>query len=138
MLKAMDTPIPNGSNGASDRNSHGQFLPGNQAAVGHGNPHADKAQTWRTALAETVTENDLRAVIAKLVEKARAGERWAVREVLDRCLGKAVQPIAAAIVSSDRRDITLKLKCDEPRKAIAGNVLPRGSGDAADGHTSVD
>ena len=134
----MDTPNPNGSNGASDRNSHGQFLPGNQAAVGHGNPHADKAQTWRTALAETVTEDDLRSVIAKLVEKARAGERWAVRELLDRCLGKSVQPVAAGIGVSDGGDVTLTLQFDEPRKVIAGiqaDVLPRGSGDAADGHT---
>ncbi len=130
----MDKPISDGSNGTPGRSSLGQFLPGNQAAAGHSSPHAAKVQTWRTALSETVTENDLRAVIAKLVEKARAGERWAVRELLDRCLGKAVQPVVAGVgVSPDRGDITLKLAFDEPRKIIAGNVLPRGSGNAADG-----
>ena len=110
----MDTPIPNGSNGAIRRNSLGQFLPGNQAAVGHGNPHADQVSAWRRTLAETVTEDDLRAVIGKLVEKARAGERWAVRELLDRCLGKAIQPVAAAIDVPGSEHVTLKLKFDEP------------------------
>ncbi len=88
----MVRPLANGGNG---RDGHGRFLPGNQAAVGRGNPHADRVHAWRSALAATVTEDDLRAVIAKLVEKAKAGERWAVCELLDRCLGKPVQPTAS-------------------------------------------
>ena len=44
-------------------------------------------------MADTVTEDDLRAVIAKLVERAKAGERWAVCELLDRCLGKPMQQV---------------------------------------------
>ncbi len=89
----MVRPLANGGDG---RDGHGRFLPGNQAAVGRGNPHADRVHAWRSALAVTVTEDDLRAVIAKLVERAKAGERWAVCELLDRCLGKPVQPTAAS------------------------------------------
>ena len=115
----MDTPTPIGSNGTSGRNNLGQFLPGNQASVGHGSPHAERASEWRTALVETVTEDDLRVVIGKLVENARAGERWAVRELLDRCLGKAIQPIAAAIDVPGSEHVTLKLEFDEPAR-LAG------------------
>ncbi len=89
----MVRPLANGGNG---RDGHGRFLPGNRAAVGRGNPHADRVHAWRSALAATVTEDDLRAVIAELVERAKAGERWAVCELLDRCLGKPVQPTVTA------------------------------------------
>ncbi len=40
-------------------------------------------------LAETVTEADIREVITHLLEKAKSGEPWAVKEFLDRTLGKA-------------------------------------------------
>ena len=92
----MNMPLANGGHGRLEHDSRGRFLPGNRAAVGRGNPHADRVHAWRNALAATVTEADLRAVIATVVEQAKAGERWAVRELLDRCLGKSVQPIVTA------------------------------------------
>ncbi len=87
-------PFTNGLNGHGHRDQLGRFRPGNRAASGRGNPHADRVNAWRTTLARTVTEADLRAVIASLVERARAGERWAVCELLDRCLGKPAQQVA--------------------------------------------
>ncbi len=36
-----------------------------------------------------VSDNDLRAIVSTLVEKAKAGDVMAAREVLDRLLGKA-------------------------------------------------
>ena len=113
----MDDPNPNGSNGTPGRSSLGQFLPGNQAAAGHGNPHADRVSAWRRTLSETVTEDDLRAVIAMLVERARAGERWAVRELLDRCLGKVTQEVHPAAAERPEH-MVLKLKFDEPRRQL--------------------
>ncbi len=92
----MDEPFANGGNGEAERDGHGRFLPGNNAAAGRGNPHAARVNAWRTALADTVTEEDLAEVIGKLVQKAKAGERWAVCELLDRCLGKPVQPTVTA------------------------------------------
>ncbi len=82
------------SNGSNGRDGRGRFAKGNPG--GPGNPHAAAVGRWRTALADTVTGDDLRAVIAKLVERAKAGERWAVCELLDRCLGKPLQPTASA------------------------------------------
>ena len=37
----------------------------------------------------TVSDDDLRAIVSTLVEKAKAGDVMAAREVLDRLLGKA-------------------------------------------------
>ena len=39
------------------------------------------------ALVNTVTPADIEAVIRKLVKEAKDGKPWAVRELLDRCLG---------------------------------------------------
>ncbi len=45
-------------------------------------------------LAETITAEDIRAVLNVLLDRAKAAEPWAVKELLDRCLGKA--PIGTA------------------------------------------
>ncbi len=58
---------------------------------GPGNPHAGAVGRWRVMLTETVTAEDIRAVINVLLERAKAAEPWAVKELLDRCLGKAHQ-----------------------------------------------
>ena len=41
------------------------------------------------AMLEAVTEDDVRAVITKLVELAKGGDLAAIREVLNRTVGKA-------------------------------------------------
>ena len=76
-------PTTNGPNG---RDRRGRFTTGN--AGGPGNPHAGQVGKWRAVLAETVTDDDMRDVVRVLIDKAKAGEPWAVRELLDRCLGK--------------------------------------------------
>ncbi len=110
----MVRPLANGGNG---RGGHGRFLPGNQAAVGRGNPHADRVHAWRSAMVATVTEDDLRAVIAKLVERALAGEPWAIKEVLDRCLGKSVQPTAAS-AGEVQAEMRIHLEVDRGPAAV--------------------
>ena len=86
-MSVAETPLPNGDNGlAETRDSKGRFLPGNPG--GPGNPQARNVATWRQALADTVSAADVAQVTQKLVAAAKAGEPWAIREVLDRCLGK--------------------------------------------------
>ena len=109
----MAPPFANGGNGETARDSRGRFRSGNRAAAGRGNPHADQVQAWRSALVATVSEADLRAVIRKLVELARAGERWAVCELLDRCLGKPLQQVPAGGLT-DTEHVTVRLEFDEP------------------------
>jgi hypothetical protein len=85
--RSMTTaPSPSGSNG---RGAGGRFGKGNPG--GPGNPYAARVGRWRATLAETVTDADMQAVAKTLVKAAKAGEAWAVRELLDRTLGKAVE-----------------------------------------------
>ena len=80
----MIDPTTNGPNG---RDGLGRFAPGN--AGGPGSPHVRAVASWRAALAATVTRQDIEDVLHQLVVEAKAGKSWAVRELLDRCLGKA-------------------------------------------------
>ena len=73
-------PSPNG------RNARGRFAKGNLG--GPGNPYAKRVADLRAALLESVTEQDIRAVARALVKRAKEGEVPAVRELLDRLLGR--------------------------------------------------
>ncbi len=77
----MPTPSTNG------RTPRGQFAKGNPG--GPGNPYARRTAALRSALLDAVTEQDIRAVARALVKRAKAGEIPAIRELLDRLLGKA-------------------------------------------------
>lgn len=68
------------------RDRQGRFAKGNPG--GPGNPHAARVGAWRRALVDAVTDDDLRAVVGALVARAREGEKWAVKELLDRTLGR--------------------------------------------------
>ena len=72
----------------SGRDGNGRFATGNKG--GPGNPFARKVGQLRAALLETVTD-DMRAVATKLVEMACAGELPAIRELLERTLGRPVE-----------------------------------------------
>lgn len=76
---------------APERDARGWFQPGNRIAKGHENPHARKTQELRRALMNAVTAEDVRAVALVLVEKAKAGDVIAAKELLDRVIGKAAE-----------------------------------------------
>jgi hypothetical protein len=76
-------------NGPNGRDSSGRFAKGNSG--GPGNPLGHRVAALRRALLEAVSEKDLRAIIAKLVEQAKAGDIQAAKEVLMRTLGKPVE-----------------------------------------------
>jgi hypothetical protein len=75
------------TNGANGRDANGRFGKGN--AGGPGNPHAKQVAQLRAALFAAVTEDDLKEVVAALLNRAREGDIAAIRELLDRLLGKA-------------------------------------------------
>lgn len=86
----MSGPSPNGPNG---RDARGRFMEGNPG--GPGNPHAAQVGRLRSALLDAVTEDDMRQIVAALVEKAKGGSIQAARVLFDRVLG---QPLAADIL----------------------------------------
>lgn len=87
-------PSPNGANGGDrvdrgDRGPRGRFASGNRG--GPGNPHAKRVAVLRGALLDAVTDEDIHAVARALVAAAKTGEVAAIRELLDRCIGKAAE-----------------------------------------------
>jgi hypothetical protein len=87
-MTAPINPSPNGTNG---RNTRGQFTKGNPG--GPGNPIHSRMAYFRATLLSTVTQEDVRAVALKLTACAKAGEPWAVKEFLDRVMGRAPQTV---------------------------------------------
>jgi len=79
-------PSPNGANGHG-RDRRGRFVVGNPG--GPGNPHARTVAAWRRAFLEAVTPADIRKVARTLVRMAIAGDLGAIKELLDRTVGKA-------------------------------------------------
>ncbi len=80
----MSEPSGNGPDG---RDALGRFSTGNPG--GPGNPFAPQVARLRGALLRAVAEEDVQAVVAKLVELAKDGNVPAAREVLDRALGRS-------------------------------------------------
>ncbi len=83
----MSEPSANGPDG---RDLRGRFLPGN--AGGPGSPQAGAVARLRSAMLSGVTEDAMRAIIEKLVGLALEGNVAACREVLDRTVGKPIEP----------------------------------------------
>jgi len=79
---------------ANGRTPRGQFAKGNPG--GPGNPHAKRVAGLRQALLEAVSEDDLRAIAKTLVKKAKGGDLPAIRELLNRVLGKVQDDTEAA------------------------------------------
>ncbi|QNN24084.1 hypothetical protein HED60_18015 [Planctomycetales bacterium ZRK34] len=85
----MNAPIVNGSNGGRD--ASGRFTRGNPG--GPGNPYIRQVAALRAAVLEAVDAESLAAIVHALVEKAKAGDVVAAREIFDRCLGKPKQTL---------------------------------------------
>ena len=75
--------------GVAGRTRKGQFAPGN--GFGKGNPHARRVAALRSALLDAVSEDDMRAVIQKVVEQAKQGDVMAARVLFERVLGKPTE-----------------------------------------------
>jgi hypothetical protein len=87
-MTALASPSPNGSN-RSGRAPGGRFAPGNSG--GPGNPHAAAVGRLRAAMLAAVSPEDVAAIVRQLVELAKGGSVPAIREVLDRTVGKPVE-----------------------------------------------
>jgi hypothetical protein len=86
------------------RGKNGRFLPGHGG--GPGNPHAQKVHRLRAALLNAVTPADIEEIVRKLIAMAKQGEIAAIKELLDRTLGK---PVAAVELSGADGEPLLQL-----------------------------
>lgn len=102
-----------------ERDSQGRFLPG--CRPGPGNPFSRQANTLRAELYKAVTVDDFKAIAAKLVELARAGEKWAIKELLDRLIGRPAIGAWALALDAELadRNIDLASLTDEELKLMA-------------------
>ena len=67
----------------------GRFTRGNSCA--RGNPFAKKVARLRSALLQAITPADVRAIIKKVIKRARGGDLAAAKEVFDRAVGRPVE-----------------------------------------------
>lgn len=73
-----------------------------------GNTNAKKGKLFYNELRKALVQNDqlnLRLIADKLVEEALNGESWAIKEVIDRVDGKAVQ--ATEISGAEGEDLKM-------------------------------
>jgi hypothetical protein len=82
---ALHTPLAPSGDGGHDPVT-GRFQPGNPG--GRGNPFAKRVAALRSALLDAVTPEDIAAAVRALIDRAKAGDVAAIRELLDRCIGK--------------------------------------------------
>ncbi len=80
-------PFTNG--GGQGRAANGRFTVGNPG--GPGNPHIKRVSHLRAMLMAAVTDEDLQAIARMLIDKAKDGDMPAIRELLDRTIGKPAQ-----------------------------------------------
>lgn len=86
----MTQPSVNGTDGAHDaddykRQDGGKFAPGNKG--GPGDPHSKKRRQFTSLLMNASSEEDFLAIVRKMIEDAKDGDRYARKEYLDRLLG---------------------------------------------------
>jgi hypothetical protein len=68
-----------------DRESNGRFAKGNRG--GSGNPFARQVAAFRACLISSVTQEDMQAIVYKLVDRARIGNLQAIKLLFSYLLG---------------------------------------------------
>ena len=117
MIEAPSTNVANG------HDTNGRFAAGN--TLGRGNPHAAQVARLRSVMLSAVSEDDLRAVVGKLVELAKGGDVPAIKLLLDRVLGKVVAIEEPPVSSPERTAKIAELAERIRRLRPADNHEPR-------------
>lgn len=97
-------PPPLVASARPDRDAKGKLLPGHKLKS-PGNPHAQRIHEYREAIRGAVTGEDLCRVFEKLKRLALAGDMDAIRELLNRTLGK-VRHLESSLAGVRLPDIT--------------------------------
>ena len=105
--------------------TNGRFASGN--TLGRGNPHAGQVARLRSALLSAVSEDDMRAVVGKLVALAKDGDVPAIKLLFDRVLGKVVVIEEPPVSHTPKQMAEKKAELSERirRLRLADNHEPR-------------
>ena len=87
--KVTSKTVSDGTDRKAGRKADGKFAKGNR--YGRGRPDMHRLAEYRQTINTAVTPAELKKVIAVLLRKAKQGDLMAVRELLDRTVGKATQ-----------------------------------------------
>ncbi len=93
-------PSVNGDNG---RDARGRFTKGNLG--GPGNPFNRQLAAFRKALVASVTEDDIRAVTAELLRRARDGDVLAIRLLFAYVIGRPTDAVDPDTLDQQEWDI---------------------------------
>jgi hypothetical protein len=113
-------PAPGGSD---RRDAGGRFTTGNPG--GPGNPFARHVAQLRSIMLNAVTADDLRAIIGKLLERAKAGDVAAAKLLLAYVLGKPAPAVNPDTL--DWEELAQRLRCPpltEVLQKILGHLRP--------------
>ena len=86
-----DNPTKNGHKG---RNKNGQFVKGGPG--GPGRPRGSH-QHFKELMLATISDKRFIELVDKVIAAADNSEQWALKELLDRLMGKPSQPIEGAM-----------------------------------------
>ncbi len=74
---------------------------------------------------DAITEDDIGAIIAKLLEMAKGGNMAAIREVLDRSLGKPLSAVAVGLMVAREEAKSHFEATPEERRAALMEIVRR-------------
>lgn len=114
------SPKADGSNGGRD--SAGRFTVGNSG--GPGNPYARRVAALRSALLDSVTEEDLRGIARSLVEQAQGGDLAAAKLLLSYVVGRPPSEVDLPITAEPPLDLSKLSDAElDQFEELAGRVL---------------
>jgi hypothetical protein len=96
------------------RDASGRFAPGNPGGPGAiAHERTKRARELRQALHAAVTPEDMAAIARALIEKAKAGDVAAARELLDRIIGRPTPAEPHRDDDGEDKRVVIQLEFDD-------------------------
>lgn len=109
------------------KDNFGKFTKGNRGGPGN-TAIAERTKEHHKAFLNAVTAGDTAKVVKQLLKFAIAGEPWAIKEYLNRVLGKPLQQVEANVTTDSTTTFINALVTDDSdgrRDLIAGIIASR-------------
>lgn len=96
------------------RDASGRFAPGNPGGPGAiAHERTKRARELRQAMHDAVTPQDMAAIARALIDKAKAGEVGAARELLDRIIGRPLPAEPQKHEQGEDNRVVIRLAFDD-------------------------